>query len=91
MELYGFFVWNHHGWSKILTVLSPEGGDAAFAHIEYGDDIIAKGGDGRLPQYQEKSGRALEALIDRYAIEVLDKASWDAKKEELAAREEAEG
>ena len=84
MELYGYFVWNHHGWAKILTVLSPQGGDAAFDYIEVGEDIIAKGGDGRLPQYQEKSGKALENLIARYGIKMLNKAAWDAKKAELA-------
>ena len=84
MELYGFYVFNHHGWAKILTVLSPEGADAAFRHIEVGDDLIVTGGDGRLPRYQAKSGRALEDLIERYAIKVLDREEWVAKKAELA-------
>ena len=65
MELYGYFTWNHHGWAKIMTVLAPDGSDAAFDHIEAGSDFIVKGGDGRLPQYQEKRGQALATSSSR--------------------------
>jgi hypothetical protein len=84
MELYGYFTWNHHGWAKIMTVLAPDGSDAAFDHIEAGSDFIVKGGDGRLPQYQEKRGQALAELIERYGIEILDKETWDQKKAEIS-------
>ena len=86
MELFGYFVWTHHGWGKVLTVLAAEGGDAAFRCIETDDNIIAVGGDGRLPQYTEKTAGGLDALIARYRIKVLDRESWNAKKAELARR-----
>ena len=86
MELYGFFVWTHHGWAKVLTVLSPEGGDAAYHHIETDDNIIVIGGDGRLPQYAERRSGGLKDLIERYSITVLEREEWAAKKKELAAR-----
>jgi hypothetical protein len=85
MELYGLYVWTHHGWGTVLTVMSPEGADVAFAHIETDEDIIASGGDGRLPRYMGRRAGALDKLIARYGIQVLDKAGWDAKKAELAA------
>ena len=84
MELYGLYVWTHHGWGTVLTVMSPEGADAAFAHIETDVDIIASGGDGSLPRYMGRRSGVLEKLIARYGIRVLDKPAWDAKKAELA-------
>jgi hypothetical protein len=84
MELFGFFVWTHHGWAKVLTVLSPQGGDAAHAYIETDDNIVVTGGDGRMPQYMEKTAGGLDSLIERYSIKVLDREAWEAKKRELA-------
>lgn len=83
MELYGLYVFTH-GWAKILTVMSPDGATAVFAHIEAGEDITAQGGAGRLPQYFEKRDGALQALVRRYGIEVLEKADWDARKAALS-------
>jgi hypothetical protein len=83
VELYGLYVFTH-GWAKILTVMSPDGAAAVFAHIEAGEDITAQGGAGRLPQYFEKRDGALQALVARYGIEVLEKADWDAKKAALS-------
>ena len=83
MEIYGLYVFTH-GWAKILTVMSPDGATAVFAHIEAGEDITAQGGAGRLPQYFEKRDGALQALAARYGIEVLEKADWDAKKAALS-------
>jgi hypothetical protein len=82
VELYGLYVFTH-GWAKILTVMSPDGATAVFAHIEAGEDITAQGGPGRLPQYFEKRDGALQALVARYGIKVLEKADWDAKKAAL--------
>jgi hypothetical protein len=70
MKLYGLYVWTHHGWGTVLTVMSPEG--------------IASGGDGRLPRYMGRRGGVLDDLVERYGIRVLAKAEWDAKKAELA-------
>jgi hypothetical protein len=41
MKLYGLYVWTHHGWGTVLTVMSPAGANAAFAHIETDEDSIA--------------------------------------------------
>jgi len=82
VELYGLYVFTH-GWGKILTVMSPDGATAVFGHIVAGADITAQGGAGCLPQYFEKRAGALQALVARYGIKVLDKADWDAKKTAL--------
>ncbi len=89
MELYGLYVWIHHGWNRVLVVMSPAGADAAFAHIATDDDIIATGGDGRLPRYMGRRAGALDKLIACYGIHVLDKDEWDAKKAELAAENQS--
>ena len=83
MILYGLFSRTHHGWSKVLTVMGPEGPAAIASHIDPGPGIAASTEAGRLPQYHEKREGALAALIDRYGIVVLGKAEWDAKKAEL--------
>jgi len=88
MKLYGLYVWTHHGWGTVLTVMSPAGANAAFAHIETDEDIIASGGDGRLPRYMGRRGGVLDNLVERYGIRVLAKAEWDAKKAELADRDQ---
>ncbi len=83
MILYGLFGFTHHGWSRLLTVMGPEGAEAIAAHIEPGPDISAVTGPGRLPQYYEKRSGALAVLVERYGIVVLRPAEWNAKKTEL--------
>ena len=82
MTLFGLYGFTH-GWTHVLTVMSPEGARAAREHMETGDDVVVYAGAGRLTQYHEKTGGALERLVSRYDIVVLDKAAWDAKKAEL--------
>ena len=84
MILYGYVSRTHHTWSKVLTVMGPEGADVITAHIEPGSGIAAKTDPGRLPQYHEKRDGALAALVERYGIVVLEKADWEAKKAEIA-------
>ncbi len=86
MELYGLFVFSHHGWSSILRVMSPEGATAAAAEIEAGPDILVEAGAGQLPKYKERRKGALEALIRRHGIQILDHNQWNEKKAELGDR-----
>ncbi|MDJ0610384.1 MAG: hypothetical protein QNJ67_15515 [Kiloniellales bacterium] len=83
MILYGLYGFTHHGWSRLLTVMGPEGAEAIADHIEPGPDISAVTGAGRLPQYYEKRSGALAGLVERYRIIVLQPAEWNAKKGEL--------
>jgi len=72
-----------HGAARVLTVMSPEGAPAALLHMSHTDDLIVNAGDGRLTQYLEKRGGALQRLIDSYDVEVLSKTEWDRRKQAL--------
>lgn len=82
MKIYGLRGVTH-GAAQVLTVMSPEGANAARAHMARTDDLIVSAGDGRLTQYLEKRAGALTRLIDTYDIEVLLKAEWDRRKQDL--------
>ena len=86
MELYGLFVFSHHGWSNILRVMSPEGASAAAAHIQTGPDILVEAAVGQLPKYKETRKGALEAFIRHHGIQILDHKQWNEKKAELGDR-----
>lgn len=86
MELYGLYVWNHHGWSKMLTVLSPEGVAAVLAHIDPGPDVVLQSRPGQLPLYRNAEKGGIGGLIARYGITVLDRSQWAQKKAQLGAR-----
>ncbi|MFQ5785052.1 MAG: hypothetical protein ACE5H8_09540 [Alphaproteobacteria bacterium] len=79
MTLYGLYGFTH-GWGTLLTVMSPEGGSAARAAIEPGDDVTVVAGEGRLTQFYEKRAGALARLVAANGIVVLSKAEWDIKK-----------
>ena len=72
-----------HGAARVLTVMSPEGAHAAREHMTQTDDLIVTAGNGRLTQYLEKRGGALQRLVDTYDVEVLSKAEWDRRKQAL--------
>ncbi len=82
MILYGLYGFTH-GWATVLTVMSPSGAAAALRHVEAGDDVTTKAGEGRLTQYSARRDGALEGLIEAHGILVLSKPEWDAKKAEL--------
>ena len=82
MTFYGLYGFTH-GWARVLTVMSPEGARAVAHHVRANDDIVMTSGDGRLTQFLEKRGGALERLVERCGIIVLSKTEWDAKKDEL--------
>ena len=82
MKIYGLFGITH-GAARVLTVMSPEGARAAREHMTHTDDLIITAGDGRLTQYLEKRGGALQRLIDNYDVKVLSKTEWDRRKQAL--------
>lgn len=86
MELYGLFVISHHGWSNILRVMSPDGASAAAAEIEAGPDILVETAAGQLPKYTERRKGALDALIRKHGIQILDHSRWNEKKADLGDR-----
>ena len=85
MVIYGLYGFTH-GWGRLLTVMSAEGAAAALQRIVPGEHIEVTAGDGKLTQYHEKRQGALASLVERNAIRVLEKADWDAKKQELGNR-----
>jgi hypothetical protein len=86
MIVYGLYGFTHHGWSRVLTVMSPEGAAAAADYIAAGEDVETRAADGRLPQYFEKRAGALARLVEANGIVLLDKAEWDARKRDLGER-----
>ncbi len=86
-EIYGIKSFNHHGWSKLVTVMGPAGDDAvraaiavheeALAHIKV---VITANG---LTQYHGKREGALERLIEDAGIIMLTRDQWNAKKAAL--------
>jgi hypothetical protein len=80
--VYGLFGITH-GWAKVLTVMSPDGGSAASRAIGVGDEVIVEAGEGQLTRYVEKRKGALDRLIAAHGIVVLSPDEWTAKKAEL--------
>ncbi len=80
--LYGFRGFTHGG-AKVLTVMSPDGAAAAAAAIAPDAEVIVYGDPGLLTQYHEKCEGALQRLVDRHGIIVLEKPDWDARKYRL--------
>ena len=83
MTIYGLRGFIHHGWDKLLTVMSPQGTSAALEKVITGDDIVTETGEGKLTQYYERGKGALDRMIEENGIIVLDRAAWNAKKAEL--------
>ncbi|MEM7124054.1 MAG: hypothetical protein AAF563_22445 [Pseudomonadota bacterium] len=82
MELYGLRGITH-GWGRLVTVMSPSGASAVAGHIEAGPDFHTVIEPGQLPQYHQVRGGAIDALVARYGIVVLNPEAWTAKKREL--------
>ncbi len=82
MELYGLKGITH-GWGRLLTLLSPDGASAVAGHIDAGPDFHVVVEPGRLPQYHQIRDGAIEALVARYGIVLLNPQMWAAKKQEL--------
>ena len=83
MILYGLRGFTHHGWSHLLTVMSPQGATRALAHIEAPETIRVRAAPGTLTRYYELRDGALDTLIDTYGIEVMERARWDELKSQL--------
>jgi hypothetical protein len=81
-ELWGLMVFSH-GWSRILTVMSRQGASATLATVKEIDGVTLNAREGQLPQFRERRDGALQELIDKYGIVILDKAEWDRRKSEL--------
>jgi hypothetical protein len=84
MELYGLKGITH-GWGRLVTVMSPQGAAAVTGHIEAGADFHVVAEPGQLPQYHQVRDGALDALVARYGIVMLNPEAWAAKKRELGA------
>lgn len=86
IPLYGYLGFTH-GWAQVLTVMSPAGVEAAWQNVTADDDDVTIYGDRtQLPQYHEKRAGALQRMIDRHGIEVVEKPEWDALKARLRGK-----
>ncbi len=74
-----------HGGAKLLTVLATRGKSAINDLILERKDLLVYPGAGELVQFHEKRSGALDNLVRRYAIHVLNKDEWDEKKREVLA------
>jgi hypothetical protein len=83
VELYGLKGITH-GWGRLLTVMSPEGAGAVVRHIEAPPaDFHTVAEPGHLPQYHQIRDGAIDELVARYGIVLLNPEAWAAKKAEL--------
>ena len=86
MQIYGLFTLNHHGGSRVLTLMSGEGAEAALAHVTGTAGIVTKPRPGYLTQYCATGKGAFDRFIEANRITVLGKREWDEKKTELGDR-----
>ncbi len=84
MTIYGLFGITH-AWARVLTLMSAAGDGAVRARVAPGDGVVLDHGAGRLTQYHERRNGALDRIVERYDVVVLDNAAWNAKKRELGA------
>ncbi len=82
MRIYGLLGVTH-GWGRLVTVMGPDGAAAVRDHIDPGGDVAVVAGEGGLTQYHGRRAGALDRLIARYGIVLLDNDAWEAKKAEL--------
>jgi len=83
MILYGLRGWTHHGWEQTLTVLSPSGVTVALQHMPCTDGLRTVQRPGNLTRYHEIRAGSVNALIEGYSIEILDREAWETRKAEL--------
>ncbi len=84
MTIYGLFGITH-GWARVLTLMSAEGDGAVRARVTTGDGVVLDHGAGRLTQFHERRNGALDRIVERYGVVVLDNAAWNGMKRELGA------
>ena len=84
MTIYGLFGITH-GWARVLTLMSAAGDSAVRARVALGDGVEVDHGAGRLTQYHERRNGALDRIVERHDVVVLDNAAWNAKKRELGS------
>ncbi len=84
MTIFGLFGITH-GWARVLTLMSAAGDSAVRARVAPGDGVEVDHGAGRLTQYHERRNGALDRIVERHDVVVLDNAAWNAKKRELGA------
>ena len=77
--LFGLFGFTH-GWARILTVMSPQGVSATVDAIGDSAGVVLQATDGKLPQLHEQHEGALDRLIEKHDIVILNKTEWDERK-----------
>ncbi len=84
MTIYGLFGITH-GWARVLTLMSAKGDSAVLARVGPADGVEVDHGAGRLTQFHERRNGALDRIVERYDVVVLDNAAWNDMKRELGA------
>ncbi len=85
MRLYGL-LGTTHAWAHTLTVMCAAGASRERTLIVRAPGLEALRGPGRLSLYLERREGAIEALLRRHRIELLDKPAWDERKRALGER-----
>ena len=70
-----------HPW--LGTRADPDGDSAVRARVGSADGVEVDHDAGRLTQYHERRNGALDQIVERHDIVVLDNAAWNAKKRAL--------
>jgi hypothetical protein len=78
-DMYGLFGFTH-GWAKLLTVMSPQGVAATVDAIGDNPGVVVRVTEGILPQLLEQHEGALDRLIKKHHIVVLNRTEWDEQK-----------
>jgi len=82
MTLYGFRSFTH-GWQFVLTVVCPDGVSAANALIKIPNGIEPQERPGHLTRYFEQREGAIDAMVEKFGITMLERSEWDRIKQSL--------
>ena len=79
MKLYGLRGFTHHG-GRIITIMCDQGRAAALQAMTQTDGLRVHSAAQTLTQYHEISAGSVDALVQRYDIEVVARERWLALK-----------
>jgi len=85
MRLYGLRGFTHGG-ARTLSVMCDAGGSRERETLGTPPGLMAQQHRGRLSLYLEQRSGAIDTLVRRHRIEILDKSAWDLRKTALGER-----
>lgn len=82
MKIYGLLGFTH-GWARVMTLMSPAGNAPVLDLLGQPEDVTIQADDGALPRLMEKRSGALQRLVEKHGIELLERPEWEARKKEI--------